>query len=157
MPTRGRGFLGPRGTRLHQLTYTHTHTGPPKGRSRREASSNSGPPAPTKTPRGIELLREPLQGLPTSRFAPREARITSRSRAAAPPRGEEEDEEEDEERGPRSANNFAPSWEPLGKAPGSRMNKKTALARVTPPRIKTDTNQTAQILASSQTRAPRAR
>ena len=39
----------------------------------------------------------------SSRFALREARTTSRSRAARPPRVEEEDEEENEERGPRSA------------------------------------------------------
>ena len=60
-----------------------------------------------------------FQGLPTSRFALREARITSRSRAAAPP-GEKRRTRRrtrDEDREARSANNFAPSWEPLGFSP----------------------------------------
>ena len=79
-----------------------------EGESRRDAPRRGG--LERGGPRSDELFdgtdrtnanrdegRSETQGRLSSRFALREARIISRSRAAPHPRGEEEDEEEDEE------------------------------------------------------------
>ena len=68
-------------------------------------------------PRGLKNICVRVQGLLSSRFALREARITSRSRASPPPgekRRRRRRRKEDHE--PRSAANFAPSREPLACA-----------------------------------------
>ena len=80
-----------------------------------------GPWGPFSGPGAVVELSWLPKGsqLRASRCAKREARITSRSRAAAPP-GEKRRTRRrtrNEDREARSANNFAPSWEPLFPQP----------------------------------------